>query len=327
MSNIVPFESNTLPAHILADKSTGNEFGFANSGPSIDTLSSKGKVFTINSGGVKTMVNDPTGEPARALEVVILNSAPKGGLYQKTFYPEGYVDGANAKPTCHSTDGVSPHSSAQEKQASKCALCPQNAKGSGATAQNPNAKACRSSKVLAVAAAGNLTKPMLLRVPGASTLALKEFGEKIAVKGVKAHQVITRISFDFAKAYPALTFKPTGFTTPEMNATVAEQRESDLVKVIIGEKALNELKSAEPEQDIEEEADYVPPPKVEAPKAAKAKAAPVVEDDDDLPAAPVAKVKVEAEAVKPVARKTAPKAEVVSDEGFDKALDGLDFDD
>jgi hypothetical protein len=316
MSNIVPFDSKQLPAHIKAEATEGNEFGFSGGGVAITTVSIAGGKFTINSGGEKKILTMPNSEaPAYSIECVILNSAPKGGLYQKTFYAEGYVNGSTAKPTCHSVDGVSPHATAQEKQASKCALCPQNAVGSGATAQNPKAKACRASKVLAIAPAGDLTKPMLLRVPGASTLALKEFGEALLARGVKSHQVITKISFDLTKpTYPALKFQPIGFPTPDMMETIAEQRESDVVKVIIGDKAPNEVKSAG-DEEFED-----------APALPKAKAVP---EDDDLPTKKVATVAVEKPVEAPKPKKAIPKAEVVEDApgGLDKALDGLDFDD
>ena len=321
MSNLVPFDSTSkLPAHLQVFKSEGNEFGFSG-GASFPVISIEGKVFTIKRNGEKTLVTKPgtDGEPAPALEVVILNQGPKQG-YTKTFYAEGFVQGSSAKPTCFSNDGIAPDANAQEKQASKCALCSQNAKGSGATAQNPKAKACKSSKLLAVAPAGQLNDPMLLRVPGGSLINLQNFGETIAKRGVKAASVITRIGFNYAVPHQELTFKPTSFVSEDMVAEIAKQRDSELVKVIIGEKPMSALADMEGEEEFEQAA-----PKLEKPKAAP-KPAPAVEDDD-LPTTKKATVAVESED-KPVAKKTPPKpAPVVEDEAIGAALDSLDFDD
>lgn len=318
MSNLIPFDSvNKLPAHLQEFSSEGNEFGF--SGGSFSHLSIKGKVFTINRNGEKTLVTDPgdAESPARAIEVVILDSGPKGGAYSKTFYSEGYAEGANAKPTCYSNDGVAPAADAQDPQAKKCALCPQNAKGSGATPQNPAAKACKSSKMLAVAPAGQLNDPMLLRVPGASLVRLNEFGQYLAQRKVRSCAVVTKISFDYSKPHQELTFKPVGFVTPEMAADIAKQRETKLVKAIIGEVSLAELGSDQFESEFE-----TPKP------AAKPAAKPAqVANDDDLPTTPRAAAKVEEEpAAKPAAKKAA-KPAAVEDGGIDAALDNLDFDD
>jgi len=139
MSALIPFDFSNLPAHIAADKAEGNEFGFSNSGPAIDVLGIKGKSFTHISNGVKKVLMKPgvDDEPAMAIEAVILDHAPKGGLYQKTFYASGYVEGSNAKPDCHSVDGVSPAADVQDKQSSKWGLCQENAKGSDSTTDKP----------------------------------------------------------------------------------------------------------------------------------------------------------------------------------------------
>lgn len=243
MSNLIPFDTTAkLPAHLQAFAATeGNEFG--GSGAGFPVISIKGKVFSINRNGEKTLVTKPRtnptdeAEPAPAVEVVILDVGPKGGFYAKTFYAEGFVEGSTSRPTCYSNDGVTPAGDAQEKQGAKCALCPQNAVGSGATQQNPKARACKAAKLLAVAPAGQLNDPMLLRVPGASVIPLAEYGEHLAKRGVKAAAVVTRIGFDYSVAYPALTFKAMGFVTPEMVAEIAAQKNSPVVKHIIGDKA------------------------------------------------------------------------------------------
>ena len=321
-TKLIPFDSvSKLPAHLQEFASEGNEFGF--SGGSFTHLSIKGKVFTISRGGEKTLVTEPTDPeaPARAIEVVILDSGPKGGAYAKTFYSEGYAEGSSAKPTCYSNDGVAPAADAQDKQASKCALCPQNAKASGATQQNPNAKACKSSKMLAVAPAGQIGDPMLLRVPGASLVKLNEYGQYLAQRRVKSAAVVTKISFDYSKPHQELTFKAVGFVTQEMAKEIAAQRDTKLVKAIIGEISLADLGAEQFDNEFD------PPPSAPVLEKPKEAAAP---ESDDLPSTPRKAVKVEDdEPAKPAAKKPAPKktVEIEDEEGIDAALDALDFDD
>jgi hypothetical protein len=170
---------------------------------------------------------------------------------------------------------------------------------------------------LAVAPAGQLNDPMLLRVPPASLKTLGKYGNDLALKGVEPHFVVTRIGFDYTVSHPSLTFKPIGFITEDMLPVIEETRASETVEFITGVKAM-------PAAEDAEEA-FVPPPKPEAevsakePKAPKApKPAPAVEDDDDdLPTEPKMKVKVE-QTEKP---KAAEPVAVADD------LDDLDFDD
>lgn len=335
MSALIPFDANSsLPAHIAAAFGTSeNEFGYSSGGASFPVVSLKGKVFTIKRGDEKTLITKPGEDdvPASHIEVVILDSAPKGAKNARTFYANGFTEGSTGAPDCSSDDGEVPNADAKEKQASKCALCPQNAVGSGATMQNPKAKACKSSKLLAVAPAGQLNDPMLLRVPGDSLSKLSEYGDFLGKRKVKAAGVVTRIGFDYSVAHPKLTFKATNFVTPEMAAEIMAMRESDTVKAMLGDKSI--AKSA-----VDGEHDEIAPAPVQAPKAVAAKPAakPIpapapamaASDDDDLPTEPPkAKVKVEGEeAPKPAPKKAAPKAAEVSGD-IDSALDDLDFDD
>jgi len=318
MSNMIPFtEKGNLPAHLKAFATETNEFG--GGGVAYPAISLKGKVFTIVRGKEKTLVTKPgtDDEPAASLELVILDVGPKGNLYAKTFYANGYVEGNSSKPDCYSDDGVSPAADAADKQSSKCALCPQNAVGSGASGQNPKAKACRASKLLSVAPAGQLSDPMLLRVPGGSTMKLREYGDYLANRGVKAAAVVTKIGFDYSVAHPALTFKAVGFATPEMATEIQQVRETAIVKAIIGDKTAVVVSE-------DDEAEAAPAPKA----IAKPKPAPVAQDDDDLPTTPKAAVKVEEDAPAPAPKKAKPApVEVEADEGIEAALNDLDFDD
>jgi len=320
-TQLIPLDNAfALPAHLQAFAAEGNEFGFSSS--PYPRISLKGKVFTIERNKEKSLITKPgtDDEPASSIEVVILNAGPKQG-YAKTFYPEGFQEGSTTKPACYSLDGLSPATDAEDRQASKCALCPKNAKGSGATNQNPKAKACKSSKLLAVAPAGALSDPMLLRVPGGSTIDLSKYGEMLAKRGIKAAAVVTKISFDYTVAHPALTFKPVGGITPDMATEVLAIMNSDLVKVIIGEKSSNTLpfKGLGATSEDDDEAPAAPPAKAAPAKATSTFATGSAEAPAEV------KVEKKKKAATPVV--AAAVAESAGDAELDKALDTISFDD
>lgn len=305
-NNLVAFDSTSaLPAFLQAD-TTGNLAAFT-SGAGFDTISIKGKVFHLNKNGEKILVTKPDsdGEPAAAIEVVVLDISPRGKLSARTFYAGTYVEGSVEQPDCSSNDGMSPDAGVKSPQANKCALCPHNVKGSGATATNPMGKACSSSKRLAVATPDKLDEPMLLRVPGDSIVALGDHLTVLKNRGVpNSYGVITKIGFDYTVAHPKLTFKPVAFVSAQQYAEAGEVSKGELVQQIIGVTAAS-LFEGEPE------AEEAPAPKPAAPK----------------PAAPKP-------AAKPAAAKPAPapKPEPVQevsnvDEGLSASLDDLDFDD
>lgn len=325
MSNLVPLDqAGKLPAHLAAFATEGNEFGF--SGVGYPTISLKGKVFHIVRDKQKTLVTKPggDGEPAGSLEVVILAAGPKKG-YARTFYAGGYVEGSADRPDCSALDGETPDADAPDKQSAKCAICPQNAKGSGATAQSPQAKACRSSKLLAVAPAGQLNDPMLLRVPGDSLMPLSEYGDFLAKRGVRAAAVVTKISFDYSVAHPKLSFKAIGGITPEMATEVLPMTTNSVVRRIIGERVVEEDATpaaiAAPVAESTQVAsafstgasDSVEVAKPAKTPRAKAAAAPQT-GSPAAPVAPQSNVKQPAPVVAPASA------------GMDEALDALDFD-
>ena len=318
MANIVPFNESKLPAHIRAMSNNKNSDLLSGmGGVSFPVISIEGKVFSIKrKGSDPEIVNEPgTKVPARALQVVIIKAGPSGNKSAQVFYAGKYVKGSDAKPTCYSNDGVSPASDATEPQAAKCAVCAQNQWGARITEDGKKAKACQSSKRLAVAAPDLLNDPMLLRVPTTSLRALGEYADYLDKRGVSYQAVVTEISFDWTVPHQLLTFKPIGFIDEASVAQVAEMMESDTVGYIVGT-------SSAPRR----EGEFAPAPEP-APKPAAKKAAPVVEDDeDDLPA-PKTTVKVETPAAKPAPQKAEVKVSEEMEDGLDDALDGLDFDD
>lgn len=330
MSNLIPFDSAKLPASIAKafsisfdDFSTGQKGGFP-------VISIKGKVFHIKRGDEKTLVTKPDsdGEPAASLEVIVLKTHP--GV-AKTYYSKGFSEGSVEKPDCYSNDGTAPAADAQSPQAKNCAACPHNRWGSKITEDGKKGKSCADVKRLAVAPAGQINDPMLLRVPAASLKTWDQYVDLLKKRGVPPPAVVTKVGFDYTVAHPALTFKPVGFIDEAMAVEVKEVLDTDVVQNIIGgaptaaevDNGDDAPKAAAKPAPVEEE---TPAP---APKKS-AKPAAVVEEAE---AAPKAKVKVEAEAEEeapaPAPKKAAKVVEVDDDitAGLDDMLSDLGFDD
>jgi hypothetical protein len=324
MSDLIPFNTATLPAHLK-----NSRFQPTNdlvSGEGFPAISVKGKVFTRVMGETRDLITAPgtDDEPARSLEVVVVNYNKNRS---KVYYETTYTEGSDAKPTCYSNDGIGPAADATGPQAKKCSTCPHNQWGSRITDSGSKAKACADSIRLAVAPAGQLNDPMLLRVPATSIKALSQYQDLLYKRGVAVQQVVTKIGFDYSVAYPSLTFKPVGFLSDAMMDEVEAMFESSVVMSIIGtapvappaelpfETAPAPKPVAKKPAKVVVEDDE--PEEAPAPKPAKKKAKVVVEEDDDD--------EVEA-APKPVAKKkAAPVVEV--DDDLVGALDDLLEDD
>lgn len=320
MSNLIPFDSAKLPASIAKafsisfdDFSTGQKGGFP-------VISIKGSVFHIKRGDEKTLVTKPDGdgEPAASLEVIVLKTHP--GV-AKTYYSKGFSEGSVEKPDCYSNDGAAPAADAQSPQAKKCAACPHNQWGSKITEDGKKGKSCADVKRLAVAPAGQINDPMLLRVPAASLKTWDQYVDLLKKRGVPPPAVVTKVGFDYTVAHPALTFKPVGFIDEAMAVEVKEVLDTDVVQNIIGgaptaaevDNGDDAPKAAAKPAPVEEEA---PAP---APKKS-AKPAAVVEE---------AEAEAEEEAPAPAPKKVAKVVEVDDDitAGLDDMLNDLGFDD
>lgn len=323
-TQVVSFENAKLPSSILKRFQVSNALA-SGSGPAFPFLSVKGKNFHIVRGDERELVarpDDPEA-PASSIEVVIIDANPQRS---KVYYPNGYEDGSADKPTCMSSDGIKPDAGATKPQCKTCAACPHNVFGSKVTESGKKAKACTDSKRLAVAPAGLINDPMLLRVPAASLKALDTYNDQLVKRGVPFQAVVTRIGFDHSVAYPSLTFKFANFITDEMADMVAATMETDTVKQIIGTMA---MPGSDAVDDIP-----APPPSVvnkvatKAPAlAAAAEAEPqvtvAVESDEPPPVA--AKPAKPAKAEKPAVREVSDNADLDSE--LDSMLSNAGFDD
>lgn len=329
MANLIPFESAKMPASIAAafnvsfdDFSSGQRSGFP-------VVSIKGKVFHIKRGDEKTLVTKPDApdEPAASIEVVVLKTHP--GV-AKTYYSKGFTEGNVEKPDCYSNDGVAPAADAQAAQAKKCATCPHNQWGSKITEDGKKAKSCADVKRLAVAPAGQVNDPMLMRVPAASLKTWDAYVDLLKKRGVPPPAVVTKIGFDYTVAHPALTFKPIGFITEEMAAEIKEVLDSDTVQSIIGGAPAGVVDDEPFEQSAPAKAEPEAPAKPKAAAKPKSAALAAVVEEAEAEPAPVKKVKIEAEAEAAPAPKAAAKVVEVEDSlasELDDMLGDLGFDD
>lgn len=333
---MVPFEAKGLPAHLSALPGISEDDLISGTGGGFPVISIKGKVFHVVRGDERTLVEREPGEPASSIEVVILRANPN---LSKTYYPKGYEEGTNDKPTCYSNDGIAPGQDAAEPQSGKCATCAHNQWGSKISENGSKVKACSDVRRLAVAPLNQLNDPMLLRVPAASLKPLGEFGNALKKRGVKYPAVVTKISFDYQVAHPALTFKPVAFITEEMSEVIQEVMRSDIVTQIIGLNAAAQVSAKATSGTGTDGAASFPAPKVEAAPAVKTQVA------APEPAAPKAKASAKpatksafgssdpVPAAKPAGVQTQPKSQLVEvktdglEADLDRVLSAAGFDD
>lgn len=324
--NIIPFDSSSkLPAYLKqVDVASLNSDLTSHAGGGFPSISIKGKVFAVVRDGEREVLRNPKDpeSAATSLDVVLLK-ANKGT--SKVFYLKGYDKDSSEgqKPDCYSNDGIEPAADSQNKQAKKCATCPHNQWGSRISEKGATkGKACNDTVRMAVAAAGMLNDPMLLRVPPASIRALGEYGQTLAKRGVAYNMVVTKVAFDMDAESPKLTFKPVGFLDDAAYAEVQETIGSSIVDNILG-ASFNVVDAAPAEKPEVAEEEPAPAPKPTP--VAKPKPAPVAVEPEPEPEeapAPVAKPKPAAKAAPKPAPKPAP-----AEDDFDLDLDGISFDD
>lgn len=152
MSNIVPFASANLPAHLQDTQGVDKAWDEVGSG-GFPRLKMKGMTLEASINGSVVAAS----EPGHAVRGVLLKPSKLG----RTYYEGQYEEGSKDLPTCYSLDNVAPAPDAQKPQCSTCALCPMNVKGSGAV---KDTKACRYRQTLAVWIPGEATDEMIFQV-------------------------------------------------------------------------------------------------------------------------------------------------------------------
>ena len=201
MGELANFNPNQTPAFArkgelstLAKSLTGGTGGGGGK-----RISIKGGVFRLMADGKEiTSIDD------RHLDVVIVNAAPK---ISRTYYEGQYVEGETKSPDCWSADGEKPDASVEGAQASDCASCPMNVKGSG----QGESKACRFSQRLAVVLANDIGGDVMQLQLAATSIFGKEEGDKrplqayaryLAAQNINPETLVTQLRFDTKAAVP-----------------------------------------------------------------------------------------------------------------------------
>lgn len=305
MSNVTLFSGANLPAFA---KQRGELSDTAKA--LMGSGGAGGKRISIKGGVFRLMVNgkEVTAIDERYLDVVVVKAAPK---VARTFFLEQYDSDKPAAPDCWSNDGDTPDAKAKHPQAKSCASCPQNIAGSG----NGESRACRFQQRLAVVLANDVEgEVMQLALPATSVFGKEEgdnrplqaYARWLGAQSVGADMVVTRMKFDTKSESPKLFFKAMRWLTDEEYATAQEQgNKPEAAQAIVlnvsavDAKPADALEGAAPKAKakaapVEDDEDDEPP----APKAKKAKAAPapVEDDEDDEPPAPAPKASKKAKA-------------------------------
>ena len=269
MSTDLVLANMQIPAHLAARVGSASVLsqslsGGLSSGESIPRISIKGSRFRIVEGNTETVLE------STSLDVVIVGANPH---LSKTWYAKTWTpDAEPSSPDCSSLNGITPDAGSTDPQNDLCASCPQNAWGSRVTPQGKQIKACSDQKRLAVVAADDPTGSIyLLSVTPAALQGLGQFQKELAVRGIPAEIVRTKVSFDTDASFPKLKFSFGGFLDEATQAQVDTLFGTDQVRTITGE-----LRST-PQ----------PVPQVAAPAPVAPKPAPVVQPAPTPVAEPV----------------------------------------
>ena len=280
MSNIAVFNpSAARPSFAAKGELSAITKALAGGGNTGKRISIKGGVFRLVAGGKEVTAIDE-----RYLDLVIVNASPK---VARTFYAGSFDENNTAPPVCWSNDGDKPDAGVKNKCAPTCAVCPNNAKGSG----QGDSRACRFSQRMAVVLANDMEGDVMqLTIPATSIFGkgegenrpLQEYARFHAAQGNDISMMVTRARFDTAAATPKLYFKAMRWLEADEYATTSEKGASS--------EAIQAIALTVSQQDGVEPAAALPAPKAAKP-APKAAPAPEPEEDDEPAAPPPKKAK------------------------------------
>jgi hypothetical protein len=193
------------------DKLVGGSFGTTR------RISLRGSKFREIVNGEQMKVSK-----ADALNMIVIDSAPVA----RTYYEGAYDPDNITAPVCWSGDTDAPDADTTSPQATRCADCPQNIKGSG----QGQTRACRYSQRLAVCIEGDMATVYQLQLAATSIFGDAKENE-MPMQGyarfLKAHNmpsigVVTEMRFDEDADVPKLFFKAVRpLAEDELDAAVA----------------------------------------------------------------------------------------------------------
>ena len=210
-------------------------------------ISIKGGVFRKFVGGKEVAVNEE-----RHMEVIFVKMAHNAS---RTFYSQGYVEGAKVSPVCWSSDGKTPDAEVKSPCASSCNACPNSVKGSGTMGKGT---ACRLSWRTAVVLPNDPNGDVMqLVLPPTSCFGDEENGrwpfkpyiQMLASNNISAGRVVTRMSFDTKAPVPRLLFQPVAAVPESDISAVIQQGKNAAAENAV---RMNVFQSDEPEQAVAE---------------------------------------------------------------------------
>lgn len=236
MNNNVTLFGNTMPAGVqdLLDQIdpienlTGGNFGTNR------RISIRGGVFREVVNGKEISAFD-----GRALNVVVLNAA----ALSRTFYKGKFKEGEVTPPTCWASDckaGVPDAKVKPEnKQALRCAECPQNIKGSG----EGDTRACRFQQRVAIVLADEIESRAVyqLQLPATSIfgdgtkdkMPMQAYARYLQAHRTPAVAIVTEVRLDTDSSTPKLTFKPIRpLEEAELKVAIELQKHEDTLRAI-----------------------------------------------------------------------------------------------
>ena len=231
MSKELAMLDMSLPAHLQSlelDDTTKALMGSGGSGS---------KRISIEGGVWRLLVNgkEIAQKEERNLNVVIVAASSK---VARTYYAGTYKKGVSAPPDCWSANGDYPDKSVEAPQATGCANCPQNIKGSG----QGDGRACRFSQRIAVVLDNDISGDVFqLVLPSTSIFGegeagkwpLQMYAKMIGAKGVPITAVVTEMRFDTASSTPKITFKPVRFLeSSEITTAIEQGKSTEAIKAI-----------------------------------------------------------------------------------------------
>ena len=272
MSKELAMLDMSLPAHLQSlelDDTTKALMGSGGGGS---------KRISIEGGVWRLLVNgkEIAQKEERNLNVVIVAASSK---VARTYYAGTYKKGVSAPPDCWSANGDYPDKSVEAPQATGCANCPQNIKGSG----QGEGRACRFSQRIAVVLDNDVGGDVFqLVLPSTSIFGegeagkwpLQMYAKMIGAKGVPITAVVTEMRFDTSSSTPKITFKPVRFLeSNEIQTAIDQGKSTEAIKAITMTVAkakddapaleAPKAKSADPEEviKVEKEAETLEPTK------------------------------------------------------------------
>ena len=204
MSDLELFKGNSLVNSDLFKDLLSTNDNLAGGGSSMRRISFKGSRFRELVGGEQVNVNS-----SGSLNVVVLDAAKVA----RTYYAGTYDAENPAPPACwsHDTQTPAPEVPQETRQASRCADCPQNVRGSG----QGDTRACRFSQRIAVALENSYDKVYQVQLSATSVFGDAKNGNmpmQAYARYLKAHNapiqaVVTTMHFDENSDVPKLFFK------------------------------------------------------------------------------------------------------------------------